>query len=84
MSFLSILIIAIGLGMDAFSVAIGVGAGFRVISAGAVLPAFLLFWTVPVYYACGGLVCRGVGSGYRLQGMDHWIAFGLLFLWAGK
>jgi len=36
MSFLSILIIAMGLGMDAFPVAIGVGASSRVVSLGAV------------------------------------------------
>lgn len=63
MSFLSILIIAIGLGMDAFSVAIGVGAGFRVVSAGAVFRLSSYFGLFQFIYLSKPLTLSVVGRG---------------------
>jgi putative Mn2+ efflux pump MntP len=83
MSFPVILIIAIGLGMDAFSVAIGVGAGLREFSWGAVFrlsSCFGLFqFLMPVAGWFAGVSVANIISGY-----GHWIAFGLLFLVGGK
>jgi manganese efflux pump family protein len=83
MGFLSIFIIAIGLGMDAFSVAIGVGAGFRVVPAGAVFrlsSCFGLFqFIMPVAGWFAGMSVANIIAGY-----GHWIAFGLLSLVGGK
>jgi len=83
MSFLSILIIALGLGMDAFSVAIGVGASFGVVSLGAVFrlsSCFGLFqFLMPVAGWFAGGTVANINAGY-----GHWIAFGLLSLVGGK
>lgn len=83
MNFPSILIIAIGLGMDAFSVAVGVGAVSRNVSLGAVLRLsfhFGIFQTLmPVAGWFAGMTVAHVIAGY-----DHWIAFGLLTYVGGK
>ena len=83
MSFLSILIIAIGLGMDAFSVAMGVGASARAVSWRAVFrlsSCFGLFqFIMPVAGWFAGVSVANVIAGY-----GHWIAFGLLSLVGGK
>lgn len=83
MSSLSILIIAIGLGMDAFSVAVGVGASFGVVSMGAVFrlsSCFGLFqFIMPVAGWFAGMTVANIIAGY-----GHWIAFGLLSLVGGK
>lgn len=82
MSFPSILIIALGLGMDAFSVAIGIGASFGV-SLGAVLrlsSCFGLFqFLMPVAGWFAGVTVANINASY-----GHWIAFGLLSLVGGK
>src|SRR5512135_1961583 len=82
MSFPSILIIALGLGMDAFSVAIGIGASFGV-SLGAVLrlsSCFGLFqFLMPVAGWLAGVTVANINTSY-----GHWIAFGLLSLVGGK
>jgi putative Mn2+ efflux pump MntP len=77
------LIIALGLGMDAFSVAIGVGASFGVVSLGAVFrlsSCFGLFqFLMPVAGWFAGVTVANINAGY-----GHWIAFGLLSLVGGK
>ncbi|MGO9136129.1 MAG: manganese efflux pump MntP family protein [Syntrophales bacterium] len=83
MSFLSILVIAIGLGMDAFSVAIGVGASIKARSWGSILRLssyFGLFqFLMPVVGWFAGVSVANIIAGY-----DHWIAFGLLTLVGGR
>ncbi len=83
MSLPTILIIAVGLGMDAFSVAIGVGASFSVVSRGAVIrlsSSFGLFqFLMPIAGWLAGMTMANISAGY-----GYWIAFGLLSLVGGK
>jgi putative Mn2+ efflux pump MntP len=83
MSFPSILVIAIGLGMDAFSVAIGVGANARAISFGPVFRLSFFFGLFQVLMPIAGW-SAGVSVANYIAGYDHWIAFGLLALVGGK
>ena len=83
MSFLSILIIATGLGMDCFSVAIGVGANLRAVSLGAVSRISSCFGLFQFLMPVGGWFA-GVSVADAIAGYGHWIAFGLLFLAGGR
>ncbi len=77
MSFLSILIIAVGLGMDAFSVAIGIGAVRGRVSPGPVLRLSVSFGIFQFFMpVLGWLAGRTVVE--RISAYDHWVAFGLL------
>jgi len=82
-NFVAILVIAIGLGMDAFSVAIGIGAMSRRISFIRVLrlsSSFGLFqFFMPLAGWLGGMTVARYIADY-----DHWIAFLLLFYVGGK
>ena len=77
MSFISIFLIALALSMDAFSVAIGLGAAGRKLTSGAVLrlaAAFGIFqFVMPII---GWLLGKTVVS--YISDYDHWIAFALL------
>ncbi len=77
MSFISILLIALALSMDAFSVAIGLGAAGRKLTSGAVLrlsAAFGIFqFVMPII---GWWAGKSVAS--YISDYDHWIAFALL------
>jgi manganese efflux pump family protein len=77
MDLLTIFIIAVGLGVDAFSVAIGIGAANIRKSWTPVLRlacAFGLFqFVMPIIGWLAGLTVVNIISGY-----DHWIAFALL------
>jgi len=83
LDFLSILIIAVGLGMDALSVAVGIGAAARTFTPGAVLRlagSFGLFqFAMPLV---GWLAGRTVAD--TISRYDHWVAFLLLALVGGK
>jgi putative Mn2+ efflux pump MntP len=83
MSYLSILIIAVGLGMDAFSVAVGVGASVRAVSWGAVFRLSSYFGLFQFFMPVAGWFA-GVSAASIIAGYDHWIAFGLLVLVGGK
>ncbi len=83
MSFPAILIIAIGLGMDAFSVAVGVGAGLRAVSWGAVFRLSSCFGLFQFLMPVAGWFA-GVSVANIIAGYGHWIAFGLLLLVGGK
>ncbi|PKN33474.1 MAG: hypothetical protein CVU61_13030 [Deltaproteobacteria bacterium HGW-Deltaproteobacteria-19] len=79
MSFLSILIIAVGLGMDAFSVAIGIGASRQRVSPGPVLRLSISFGAFQFFMPIlGWLAGRTVVE--RISEYDHWVAFGLLLI----
>lgn len=83
MTFLSILVIAVGLGMDAFSVAIGVGATARIISCSNVFRLSFHFGLFQVLMPIVGWFV-GVSLVNIIGGYDHWIAFGLLAFVGGK
>jgi len=79
MSFISIFLIALALSMDAFSVAIAIGAASRGHTSGAVTrlaTAFGFFqFIMPIL---GWLLGRTVVS--YIERYDHWIAFALLVI----
>jgi len=83
LNFYSILVIAVGLGMDALSVAIGVGAAARKISAAPVLRMSLSFglfqFFMPLIGWAAGRTVADLIAGY-----DHWVAFLLLAGVGGK
>ena len=83
MSLITVLIIAIGLGVDAFSVAIGIGAANnKKLWAPAMRLglAFGLFqFAMPIAGWLAGLTVVNI-----IASFDHWIAFGLLALVGGK
>lgn len=83
MNFLSILLIAVGLGMDAFAVAISAGVVLRKISFGQVFRLsfhFGLFqFLMPIIGWFAGMTVSGLIADY-----DHWIAFCLLTFIGGK
>jgi len=83
MSFITVLLIAVGLGIDAFSVAIGIGAANNKKSWVPVLrlaAAFGLFqFVMPIIGWLAGLTVVEI-----IESFDHWIAFGLLTLVGGK
>ena len=83
MSLITIFFVAIGLGVDAFSVAIGIGATNDKKSWTPVLrlaAAFGLFqFTMPIIGWLAGLTVVEI-----IASFDHWIAFALLALVGGK
>lgn len=83
MSLITIILLAIGLGVDAFSVAIGIGSTndrkswIPVLRLGA---AFGLFqFAMPIAGWLAGLTVVEIISSF-----DHWVAFALLALVGGK
>jgi manganese efflux pump family protein len=82
MSWLTLLVIAVGLGMDAFAVAVASGVKLCQVTwqqAGRMALAFGCFqFVMPVLGWLGGQALTGV-----LQAADHWVAFGLLALVGG-
>src|SRR5208337_96263 len=83
MSLITIFILAVGLGVDAFSVAIGIGAINDKKSWAPVLrlaAAFGLFqFVMPIAGWLAGLTVVEI-----IASFDHWIAFALLALVGGK
>lgn len=83
MNFISILIIAVGLGMDAFSVAISVGSTSRVFSFTPVFRLSFCFGLFQVLMPIAGWYA-GMTVANVIAEYDHWIAFGLLAFVGGK
>ncbi|MFA6317026.1 MAG: manganese efflux pump MntP family protein [Elusimicrobiota bacterium] len=83
MDILTVLGISLGLSMDAFAVSVTSGIAIkslRVAHAFRIAFVFGLFQAVmPVLGWLAGLSMRGF-----IQGVDHWIAFGLLLFVGGK
>jgi manganese efflux pump family protein len=83
MDFITIIFLAIGLGVDAFSVAIGIGATNDKKSWAPVLrlaAAFGIFqFVMPIIGWLAGLTVVEI-----IASFDHWIAFALLVLVGGK
>jgi manganese efflux pump family protein len=83
MDLLTVLLIAIGLGIDAFSVAIGIGAANSKKSWAPILRLSLAFglfqFVMPLIGWLAGLTVVEI-----IAAFDHWIAFALLVLIGGK
>lgn len=79
MSFVEILLIGIGLSMDAFSVSISKGLTTKMFSWKVALTCGLWFG---VFQALMPIIGYFLGAQFEqfITSVDHWIAFGLLFL----
>lgn len=79
----TLMVIAVGLGMDAFAVAVATGVKLCRVTwrqAGRMALAFGCFQLImPLLGWLGGQTLTGV-----LQAADHWLAFGLLALVGGR
>jgi putative Mn2+ efflux pump MntP len=83
MGLLEVIIIAVGLSMDAFAVSVTLGlcvgrSGWREM----LIPAIYFGFFQALMPLLGYLA--GVNFAQCIQGLDHWIAFGLLSLIGGK
>ena len=83
MSLITILLLAVGLGVDAFSVAIGIGAANRQKSWAPVLRLSIAFGLFQFVMPLAGWLA-GSTVVEMIENYDHWIAFGLLVLVGGK
>jgi len=83
MSFLSILVIAVGLGMDAFAVAIGAGIVISNLSFGPVFRLSFHFGLFQFLMPIVGWLAGRTVADYIIH-YDHWIAFILLAFIGGK
>lgn len=83
MDLLILLGIALGLAMDAFSVAVGVSVGLGGASA---RQAFRLAWHFGLFQALMPIVGWAAGSSIRpwIESWDHWLAFVLLTAVGGR
>ncbi len=77
MSFYELLLVAVGLSMDAFAVAVGKGLSSRDCRFRDMLKVGIWFG---VFQALMPLIGYFLGSSFRhyVEAVDHWIAFGLL------
>ncbi len=88
MDFADIIIIAVGLAMDAFAVALGVGTGGRSVGPRATFRLSFHFGLFQFLMPVIGWFL-GVGVSSLIASFDHWIAFGLLgfvgarMVWSG-
>lgn len=83
MSLVTIFLLAVGLGVDAFSVAIGIGASNNKKSWAPVLRLSLAFGLFQFIMPLIGWLA-GSTVVDKIQSFDHWIAFALLVLVGGK
>jgi len=80
---LSIMVVAVALGMDAFSVAIGIGVVRRKDAFRAALRLAFHFGLFQFFMPLVGWLAGGTIASL-ISGYDHWIAFGLLVYVGGK
>lgn len=83
MSYLTIFFLAVGLGVDAFSVAIGIGAANSKKSWTPILRLSLAFGFFQFLMPLLGWLA-GLTVVERIQAFEHWIAFFLLVAVGGK
>ncbi len=83
MNIITIFLLAVGLGIDAFSVAIGIGAANSKKSWVPVLRLSLAFGIFQFVMPLAGWLAGSTVTD-RIQVFDHWIAFALLVLVGGK
>ena len=83
MDFLTILLIALALAVDAFAVAIAAGVSLCQVSG---RQTFRLAFHFGLFQAMMNIIGWAAGLTVRtfLEGIDHWLAFGLLALVAAK
>jgi len=83
MNILEILMIAVGLAMDAFAVSIAAGTSGRLTGKRA---TFRLSFHFGLFQAMMPLIgwYVGVHIAHLIQTFDHWVAFGLLLLVGGR
>jgi putative Mn2+ efflux pump MntP len=82
-SILEILLIAVGLAMDAFAVSLGIGAAGRANSA---RPRFRLSFHFGLFQFAMPILgwLGGTSVAHLISSVDHWVAFGLLALVGGR
>lgn len=83
MTLTELVIIAIGLSMDAFAVSIGKGLSLRAVRLRHYLLAGLWFGGFQALMPLVGYAC-GVSFAEAVASIDHWIAFVLLAIIGGK
>ncbi len=83
MDLISLLILAVGLSMDAMAVSVSTGICVKEIAYRDSLKMAGFFG---IFQAIMPLTGWTLGISFRklIQGVDHWVAFGLLFLIGGK
>ncbi len=77
MSLVQVLLIAVGLAMDAFTVSVAEGVALRKVTPGHTLRVCLHFGAFQAIMPVVGWLA-GVSLRALIQGVDHWVAFGLL------
>lgn len=83
MNFLEVLMVAIGLAMDSFSVSLGASAsGHEIDRRSALRLAFHLGFFQFLMPVVGWYL--GISVAHIISSVDHWIAFGLLVLVGGR
>lgn len=83
MSVVTIIVIAVGLAMDAFAVSVASGAAYKELKLNHALKiAFFFGGFQAVMPIIGSLA--GLGLKSYIAGADHWVAFGLLAAIGGK
>jgi putative Mn2+ efflux pump MntP len=77
MGLVTIIIIAVGLAMDAFAVSIASGAAYKQLRINHIFRIAVFFGAFQAFMPVVGWLC-GLGARELLAGYDHWVAFGLL------
>jgi len=83
MGILNILLISVGLGMDAFAVSVTSGAAIRRMHLRHALLIAGFFGAFQAIMPFIGWEAGGLAAGF-IGELDHWIAFGLLLIIGGK
>ena len=83
MELVTILLVAVGLAMDAFAVSIVTGSVYRELNLKHVLRMALFFGGFQAVMPVIGFLA-GLSMKEYITGVDHWIAFGLLSFVGGK
>jgi putative Mn2+ efflux pump MntP len=83
MTLLEIILIAIGLSMDAFAVSISIGLSVKKAGIKEMATAGLYFGLFQAIMPTAGYFL-GIGFADKITAFDHWIAFALLCIIGGK
>ncbi len=83
MEFISILVIALGLSMDAFAVSLTSGAAYKELRIKHAFRMALFFGGFQAFMPLIGALA-GLGLKSYIQEADHWIAFSILSVVGGK
>jgi putative Mn2+ efflux pump MntP len=77
MSIVTIIVIAVGLAMDAFAVSIASGVAYKQLKVNHVFRIAVFFGGFQAFMPVVGWLC-GLKARELLASYDHWVAFGLL------